>query len=279
MATFERLQISMVAVTSDICSGVTGKPEVSRTRILRPGTEDRFLARLRSDRIMSRAPKSDLAVLSCVPARVVTSFGETDAILIPEVAAFSRSTSSVKFWLICRPPLKLTTAMTLLGPAFDSMNFVAACRARACSPKSIVELSKNRTRYRFCELLGEAGSASNEKLVIFCSLLSSQTLKSFSVRSRLYAPFLSVTTASTSTTFVSVRITFPESEGAGCCARSIPPGSKNRIDRINERPDFTLILPITESGRRHYAPPSFAPRRPGPPAAQHKCPVQRRSLS
>src|SRR5579883_1215824 len=46
-----------------------------------------------------------------------------------------------------------------------------------------------------------------------CSLLSSQTLKSLISRSRTYPPFLSVTTASTSTWRASARITTPESTG------------------------------------------------------------------
>src|SRR5271155_3563115 len=45
------------------------------------------------------------------------------------------------------------------------------------------------------------------KLRMVCSLLSSKTLKSFCVRSRTFLPFLSVTTVSTRTRRVSLRIT------------------------------------------------------------------------
>src|SRR5215467_16241596 len=61
------------------------------------------------------------------------------------------------------------------------------------------ELSKNSTRQRFWLFSGPLALAPVEKLVIDCSLLSSYSLKSPWVRSWMYCPFLSVTTASTRT--------------------------------------------------------------------------------
>src|SRR5215813_12523517 len=82
---------------------------------------------------------------------------------------------------------------------------------------SIDELSKNRTIYFRFDCVGAAGSEPMEKVFSVCSLPSSQTLKSFSSRSVTYAPFLSVATASTRTSRVSVRIV------GGCsCASATP---------------------------------------------------------
>src|ERR1700694_2924388 len=75
----------------------------------------------------------------------------------------------------------------------------------------MVELSKNKIRYRRCPFAWVAASAPAEKDETCFSLLSSKTLKSFCVKSRMELPFLSVTTESTSTNFDSFLITT-----AGC---------------------------------------------------------------
>ena len=63
MATFDLLQVSMTAVTSDWYSRVSGKPEVNMTSVLRPGTVDRPFARLRRASSTLWTPKSASALL------------------------------------------------------------------------------------------------------------------------------------------------------------------------------------------------------------------------
>src|ERR1700722_11919547 len=48
----------MAAVNCDCSSEFRAKPEVSITRVLRPGTDERFFARLRRASSTLRAPKS-----------------------------------------------------------------------------------------------------------------------------------------------------------------------------------------------------------------------------
>src|ERR1700733_7755781 len=60
-----------------------------------------------------------------------------------------------------------------------------------------------------------------------CSLLSSQTRKSLAVKSRTYSPFLSVTTASTSTTLVSLLMT----GGAVCGQATAADARQNQTPR------------------------------------------------
>jgi hypothetical protein len=47
MATLALLQASMTAVSSAVYSEVSGKPDVSMIRVLRPGTVERSLASVR----------------------------------------------------------------------------------------------------------------------------------------------------------------------------------------------------------------------------------------
>src|SRR5580658_3884612 len=82
-----------------------------------------------------------------------------------------------------------------------------------------------------------------------CSLPSSQTLKSFWVRSRTYSPFLSVTTLSTRTRRVSARITPASSApGAlGCWAYTsgmLEPDSRS-IQKLARQ-----IRPVKRTSRR-----------------------------
>src|SRR5207302_7287866 len=77
-ATFALLQASMTALNSDCLSGVSGKPEVSSTRLLRPGTAARFLARSRTAHNMLRAPNSASALTSGgAPNEATSPFGDT----------------------------------------------------------------------------------------------------------------------------------------------------------------------------------------------------------
>jgi hypothetical protein len=63
MATFDLLQASIVAVSSDSFSTVSGNPPEKSTTILRPGMLRRFFARLLTAKSMLRAPKSASALL------------------------------------------------------------------------------------------------------------------------------------------------------------------------------------------------------------------------
>src|SRR5439155_879924 len=62
MATLALLQASTVAVSSDWRSGVSAKPDENRITVLRPGTDWRFLARVRTASNMLRAPKSAIGL-------------------------------------------------------------------------------------------------------------------------------------------------------------------------------------------------------------------------
>jgi hypothetical protein len=109
MATLALLQASIVAVSSDSFSGLTGKPPENKTNILRPGTLRRFFAKLRIASSMVRAPKSASALLNednpiptegkpgyapgLFAATMVASggcaLGSTLEVLIPDTAAES----------------------------------------------------------------------------------------------------------------------------------------------------------------------------------------------
>ena len=180
----------MVAVISGISSGVfcgvSGNPALSSTSVLRPGTAPRFLLRLRRARIMSRIPKSiSAAEIGGRPTEATSGLGETVENLTPLMTFFSSTASFVKFWETRNVPPKSTTAIIRFGEALESTNCNAAFRARIWSLLFMVELSKNRTIYCGWLRIGEFASFSKEKLVISCSFLSSQTLKSFAVRSRI----------------------------------------------------------------------------------------------
>src|SRR5580704_919121 len=138
MATFDLLQVSMTAVSSDWYSGFIGKPEVNMTSVLRPGTVDRLLARLRRARSTVCTPKSDSALLRDGPmdgvARDATmtgswGFGETVEPFIPITTCFKRSASAVKFCEMCTVPPKSAMAIKRPGPALASINFAAAALA------------------------------------------------------------------------------------------------------------------------------------------------------
>src|SRR5580704_12457939 len=117
MATLALLQASIVAVSSDSLSLVSGNPPENKTTIFRPGTPRRFLARLRMARSMLRAPKSAAAfvseedpmvgpapsgVLEALEATVTGSaaLGSTAEFFTPETAARSKLALAVKFWTI-----------------------------------------------------------------------------------------------------------------------------------------------------------------------------------
>src|ERR1039458_4108162 len=106
MATFALLQVSMTAVTSDVYSMVSGKPEVNMTSVLRPGTVDRPFARLRRASSTLWTPKSasalvrDGAVGGGAKEATMTggcAFGETEDPFIPITTCFNRCASAVKF--------------------------------------------------------------------------------------------------------------------------------------------------------------------------------------
>src|SRR5216684_6261446 len=157
MATLALLQASMVAVNSDSFSGVTAKPAEKSTSILRPGTVRKFLARLRTDSSIVRAPKSASALLSeesPVDATVTepseldasAAFESTEEYFTPLTAAVSASGLAVKFCTMRNLPPKSTTAIMLSGPAFACTNFAAAPRAWIWSGAAMDELSKNKIR-------------------------------------------------------------------------------------------------------------------------------------
>jgi len=139
METFALLQASIVAVSSESRSVVSGKPAEKRISIFRPGTERRFFARLRTASNMVRAPKSASALLiEDMPEEAIMT-GDARAALWPLVSMFgfftplTAAVSSwalvVKFCLTIKLPPKSTTAIRRSGPAPFSINFVAAARA------------------------------------------------------------------------------------------------------------------------------------------------------
>src|ERR1019366_9335198 len=93
------------------------------------------------------------------------------------------------------------------------------------------------------------------KVLSTCSLLSSQTLKSFSSRPSTYAPFLPVTTTSTSTSLVSVRITVGGACGcaswAGDAAAARRRTPLNRIVRWNRMLHLSVWNLDGAIARRH----------------------------
>src|ERR1700730_11780203 len=140
MATFDLLQVSMAAVSSDWNCGFSGNPDVNITSVLRPGTPDRPLARLRKASSTLRTPKSTSALykdgpieggLSDATMTEESAFGDTADPFNPVTTCFNRTASAVKFCEMCTLPPKSAIAIKRLGPAFASMNFAAA--ARACT--------------------------------------------------------------------------------------------------------------------------------------------------
>src|SRR5216684_2982150 len=119
MATLDLLQASMVAVSSDWFSSVSGKPPEKRIIILRPGMLRRFFAKLRTASSMLRAPKSasafeseDIPIVGIAFEATVTAasgegaFGSTAEVLIPETAERSKTELAVKFWTMRSEPPK-----------------------------------------------------------------------------------------------------------------------------------------------------------------------------
>src|SRR5207249_10349094 len=111
MATLDLLHASIVAVSSDWFSLLSGKPPENRMTILRPGMLRRFFAKLRTASSMVRAPKSaaafeseDIPIVGSAFEATVTAasdggaFGSTAEPFIPETAARSKSELAVKFW-------------------------------------------------------------------------------------------------------------------------------------------------------------------------------------
>src|ERR1022692_4980240 len=140
MATFDLLHVSMTAVSSDWYSGFIGKPEVSITSVLRPGTVERLLARLRRASSTVWTPKSASELLRDGPRdgapRDATmtggcAFGDTEDPFKLATTCFKRSASAVKFCEMCTVPPKSAMAIKWSGLAFASINFAAASRARA----------------------------------------------------------------------------------------------------------------------------------------------------
>src|ERR1700722_4086764 len=140
MATFDLLQVSITAVSSDWVVGVKGKPEGGMTRVLRPGTVDILFGRLRMARRTQRIPSSASALFKEGAAggdpRDATMtggspLGETEEPLKPLTTCFKRAASAVKFWVIRTVPPNSAIAIKRLGPALASINFAAAVRALA----------------------------------------------------------------------------------------------------------------------------------------------------
>src|SRR6202158_308554 len=105
------------------------------TRVFRPGTVDRFLARLRRARSTVWTPKSASEFPSDGPrvegANEATitgdcALGETAEVFIPITTCFKRLASAVKFCEMCTLPPKSAMAIKRSGPAFASINFAAA---------------------------------------------------------------------------------------------------------------------------------------------------------
>jgi len=57
MATLDLFAASIVAVSSEVSTGVSGNPLENKTKVFRPGTLLKFLQRDRIARSMVRAPK------------------------------------------------------------------------------------------------------------------------------------------------------------------------------------------------------------------------------
>ena len=148
---FALFSASIVAVSSDWRSAVSGNPPENSTKVLRPGTVRSILASPRMASRELRAPKSEPARLPGIPPREASctpsagSFACTAENFTPATARFNLSPSEVKFCATFRVPPKSTTAILRFGEAVPSTNFAAAWRARVWSLGSKVELSKNRT--------------------------------------------------------------------------------------------------------------------------------------
>src|ERR1700751_1669350 len=106
MATFDLLHVSMTAGSSDWYSTLKGKPEVNMTRVFRPGTVDRFLARLRRARstvcttkAASEFPSDGPRVGGANEATITgdCALGETAEVFVPITTCFKRLASAVKF--------------------------------------------------------------------------------------------------------------------------------------------------------------------------------------
>src|ERR1700740_706862 len=99
------LKASIVAVNSESRSGVSGNPAVKSTRLLRPATEARFLARIRIESRTLYAPKLFSAELSegpLNPGAVSIAVGDAglvamEELLMPATTCFSLAASVVKF--------------------------------------------------------------------------------------------------------------------------------------------------------------------------------------
>src|SRR5436309_11740862 len=152
MATLALLQALTVAVNSDWRSGVSAKPDENRITVLRPGTDWRFLARVRTASNMLRAPKSAIGLRVGAPKEATVegapvvedrapreatcvvsagSLGLTAEYFTPDTTCFSLSLLAVKFWAIRSVPPKSATAISRSLEAVLSINWAAACRARA----------------------------------------------------------------------------------------------------------------------------------------------------
>ena len=150
------LAASIVAVSSDCRSGVSGNPLENRIRVFRPGTLRRDFARLRIAINSLRAAKSDLTCTTFgapIWATSVVCPGSlvcTAENLTPLTARLRASEFAVKFCVMWKAPVKSATAIKRSLDALFSTNWAAAWRARVCSEGLMVALSKNRTRYLGC---------------------------------------------------------------------------------------------------------------------------------
>src|SRR5580704_6193537 len=105
MATFDLLQVSMTAVSSDWYSGFIGKPAVNITSVLRPGTLDMPLAKSRRASSAVWTPKSASAfpregTIGGDPSDATITggcaLGATADPFIPLTTCFNRLASAVK---------------------------------------------------------------------------------------------------------------------------------------------------------------------------------------
>jgi hypothetical protein len=110
------------------------------TSVFRPGTVERFLARLRRASSTVWTPKSasafpsDGPIVGGVKEATMTggcALGETAAVFRPITTCFNRLGSAVKFCEMCTLPPKSAIAIKRSGPAFASINFAAASLALA----------------------------------------------------------------------------------------------------------------------------------------------------
>src|SRR2546421_12670657 len=97
------------------------------------------------------APESEITP---APPAETSALDATEDPLTPDAARFSKSALAVKFCKIRSAPPNSTTAIKLFGPAFASMNCVAARRGGIWSGIFIEEVLKKRKRERFCFVFG-----------------------------------------------------------------------------------------------------------------------------